>query len=133
MRKVFLVIDNKGELPALVRGESEQGEAVVLPKMELRDDELHQMGPFLIESAQDQAIEGKYGAISASRKEFHPGEPVFILRATDPIAASAIEHYAVLCEGAKCNPEHVLAATGHANRIREWQKRNPHLVKERPD
>lgn len=36
----------------------------------------------------------KYGFITTERKRLHPGEPVFLLRATDPIAPALIEEYA---------------------------------------
>lgn len=79
------------------------------------------------------AIEGKYGVITAEKKQFCPGEPVFILRATDPLAALAVEDYATVCELNGCDPDHVAAARNHAERIRRWQEQNPGLVKQLPD
>ena len=32
------------------------------------------------------ASDGKYGTITASKKQFHENEPLFILRAADPLA-----------------------------------------------
>lgn len=78
---------------------------------------------------EEAAIEGKYGLITASRKKFHPGEPVFLLRATDRKAPEAIYHYAILCKQIGCSEEHVDAALSHGDRIREWQLQNPELVK----
>lgn len=75
----------------------------------------------------------KYGVISSSKKEFHDGEPVFLIRATDPIATHAIIEYARRCERAGCTPEHVDAAFDHAMRIGEWQRENPEKVKALPD
>lgn len=79
------------------------------------------------------ATEGKYGVITASNKQFHPGEPVFIFRATDPLAPEAIREYADLCNLAGCDPEHVYQARWHADRIEAWQQANKHLVKPLPD
>jgi hypothetical protein len=79
------------------------------------------------------AIEGKYGAITTTGKQFHPGEPVFILRATDPLAPAEVEHYATECALAGCSEEHVAACHEHARRIEAWQAANPHLVKKLPD
>lgn len=79
------------------------------------------------------AIEGKYGEIRASKKDFHPGEPIFILRATDPLAPSLIEEYAARAEGAGCAPEFITQAMDHAQRMRKWQRLNADLVKGRPD
>lgn len=79
------------------------------------------------------AIEGKYGIITAEKKQFHPGEPVFLLRATDPLAADAVEDYASRCVAARCENDHVVAVFQHADRIRKWQQENPSLVKKLPD
>lgn len=80
----------------------------------------------------DSGIDGKYGEITAERKTFHPGEPVFLLRATDRLAGVAIRYYAHVCTSEGCDEEHVAAAYGHAERIEAWQAQNPDLVK-RPD
>jgi hypothetical protein len=79
------------------------------------------------------AIEGKYGIITTEKKQFHPGEPVFLLRATDPLAPLAIFKYATICADAGCSPEHVQAVNDHGQRIEKWQKANPALVKQLPD
>jgi len=83
-------------------------------------------------SEQNAAIDGKYGEITSSKKEFHPGEPVFLLRAQDPIAPEAVDEYAMLCRSAGCHPEHVAAVIRHGDRIRDWQRAHPDLVKSRP-
>ncbi len=79
------------------------------------------------------AVEGKYGEITTTGKPLHPGEPVFLFRATDPLAVAAIRNYATQCHFAGCDPEHVAAVRAHANRIAAWQKANPDLVKKLPD
>lgn len=77
--------------------------------------------------------EGKYGAITASGKQFLPDEPLFILRATDPLTPQAIRQYADLCEECGCDPAHIVTARQHAERIRLWQWENPQHVKNKPD
>lgn len=83
--------------------------------------------------AGDGAVEGKYGVIRASKKEFHSNEPVFLLRSTDPFTVDTIRYYARECEEAGCTPDHVSACMGHARRILEWQRANPALVKKLPN
>lgn len=77
-------------------------------------------------------IDGKYGEITSSKKEFHPDEPIFLLRAQDPIAPVAIEAYAQICQNMGCTDEHVQASMEHATRIRQWQAENPELTKVLP-
>lgn len=79
------------------------------------------------------ASDGKYGVITTELKQLHAGEPVFLLRATDPLAPDAIRLYADECREAGCSAEHVHAVTMHASRIEAWQQANPHLVKKLPD
>lgn len=79
------------------------------------------------------ACDGKYGIITAEKKQFHPGEPVFLIRATDPAAAETIEHYAAQCKLRGCSDEHIAACEMHAARIATWQADNPDLVKVRAD
>lgn len=82
---------------------------------------------------QGTAVEGKYGLILTEKKTFHPGEPVFLLRATDPKAPATIRRYAGLCREINCSGEHIDACLNHALRVEAWQLVNPTLVKERPD
>lgn len=77
-------------------------------------------------------IDGKYGRITTERGDFYPEEPVFLLRAQDPLAPGAIESYAILCEMEDCDPGHVAAVREAAARMEEWQEANPELVKARP-
>lgn len=78
-------------------------------------------------------MEGKYGEITATGKQFIPGEPLWVFRATDPLAPEAIRAYAGLCFARGCTPEHVAAAHNAADRISAWQAANPELVKKLPD
>lgn len=80
-----------------------------------------------------EADEGKYGKITSSEVKFHPGEPVFLLRATDPFAANLVIEYARRCEREGCDKQHIDNAFDHAMRIAAWQRENPELVKPLPD
>ena len=77
--------------------------------------------------------QGKYGTITSSEKQFHLNEPIFLLRATDPLAPQAISKYADLCSQEGCSDEHVRAAYDWAATIAAWQSENPELVKALPD
>lgn len=77
--------------------------------------------------------EGKYGTISATGKTFNPGEPIFILRATDPLAPTTVMLYHALCVMAGCSKEFLAEVVEHARKIEAWQHDNPLLVKVRPD
>lgn len=77
--------------------------------------------------------EGKYGDIFATNKTFHPKEPVFLLRATDPLGPTAIMLYHAICRMAGCSDEFLGDVVAHAGRMEQWQIENPTLVKPRPD
>lgn len=77
-------------------------------------------------------LDGKYGEITTSKKQLHPGEPVFLLRAQDPFAGFTVRQYAKYCEDMGCHTLHVQAVYRHAERIEAWQKANPDKVKVRP-
>lgn len=79
-----------------------------------------------------RGIEGKYGVISCTGKQFHPGEPLFLFRATDTLAPATIRDYAMRAQVVGCSDEFVNAIKRHADRIAEWQVANPELVKQ-PD
>lgn len=81
------------------------------------------------QSPSGHATEGKYGTINSSKKDFHTGEPVFLYRATDKLAPSAIRYYAALCRGHGCAEEHCRDIDEHAAEIERWQAANPTLVK----
>lgn len=76
--------------------------------------------------------EGKYGDVTSSTKEFHEGEPVFILRGQDAVAPKAIMAYAQLCQAQGCDDGHVNQVMLVAQKMRSWQSGNPGLVKD-PD
>jgi len=79
------------------------------------------------------AYEAKYGWIQSTVKKFHPNEPIFILRATDPLASLAVALYAQLCQSTGCDLTHVADTHKQASRIKAWQEENPTLVKPYPD
>jgi hypothetical protein len=78
--------------------------------------------------------EGKYGLIFSTKKQFHPGEPIFILRGTDPDSPQVIgRDYVDRVIDRGCDAAHVKAALDHADRMLKWQQRNPSLVKAKAD
>lgn len=79
------------------------------------------------------AQEAKYGEVHTSRGSFHDGEPLFLIRATDPLAPLAITDYARRCEEAGCSPEYVRALKDRAHEVAQWQADNLTLVKDKPD
>lgn len=61
--------------------------------------------------------------------EFHPDEPVLVLKASDPLATTAIYQYAALCKSAGCRRERIDAVFELGQRLDDWQQENPKLVK----
>lgn len=76
---------------------------------------------------------GKYGTITASDKKFHEGEPIFLIRSTDPLASQGVLDYARRAEKAGADPEFVESCFDFAMTVAEWQRNNPELVKALPD
>lgn len=78
-------------------------------------------------------VEGKYGVVFSTQKKFYRDEPVFLIRATDPLAYKLVLEYGERCMVAGCDDAHIKAAFDHAARIFDWQQKNPSLVKKKPD
>ncbi len=77
-------------------------------------------------------VDAKYGEITTTKGRFHPGEPLFVLRAQDRCAAAIIGLYAQLCEINNCPAAHVVAVNAVAETFTRWKEDNPALVK-KPD
>lgn len=73
--------------------------------------------------------DGKYGEVTTERGSFHPGEPVFVLRAADLSAPQAICDYAAHCFALGCTEAHYYGCLAAARRLKDWQEANPSLVK----
>lgn len=86
-----------------------------------------------MEKGAGTAVESKYGEITASDKDFHPGEPLFILRATDPLAVPAIIDYGKRCQRSGASEDHTDAVFERAMEVGAWQRANPEKVKAIPD
>lgn len=79
------------------------------------------------------AKDRKYGNVVVEKGALGHDEPVFLLRAQDPIAYEAIMGYRALCAEAGCD-EHQLSEVAEAARsVREWQEAHPTRMKVRPD
>lgn len=79
------------------------------------------------------AFSGKYGAITTEKKQFHPGEPLFLIRATDPDAVGIVMECAARYQLRGSPPEQVSATLAAAERVEKWQAANPDLVKKAAD
>lgn len=73
--------------------------------------------------------EGRFGDVKSSKINFHSGEPVVVIRGTDPLASKVMIDYARRAEGDGCAKEVVDEMFDHAMTIAEWQRHNPELVK----
>ena len=80
-----------------------------------------------------EAWEAKYGFVTLGAPTFHPGEPVFLFRASDPLMATALLHYGELCAEMGCDEEHVLTIFNRMQEVVTWQRENVQLVKRLPD
>ena len=76
---------------------------------------------------------GKFGIVTSDAKQFHDGEPIFILRASDPLACWALMRYADHCEMDGVSPKFVQQVRDRGVLIKHWQIKNPGLVKSSPD
>ena len=56
-------------------------------------------------------------------------EPLFILRAADKLAPEIVTQWATAAATVGSPPEKVREALGLAQRMRDWQRRNPSKVK----
>lgn len=75
----------------------------------------------------------KYGKVTASKKKFHEGEPIFIIRATDALGPATVIDYARRAVKAGCDEALVDGAFDHAMKLADWQRDNPEKVKPIPD
>lgn len=74
-------------------------------------------------------VDGKYGVVTVEKGRLHPGEPVFLLRAADKVAVSAVEDYATRCGDWNCNTLFVSSVNEAVQKMWNWQHDNPKLVK----
>jgi hypothetical protein len=73
--------------------------------------------------------EMKYGTVTSDRRTFHPGEPVFIVRAQDRLAPELLRRYYTLCLAAGCDDSHLSAIDDVRRSFTAWQAEHPDLVK----
>lgn len=76
--------------------------------------------------------DSKYGVISASKKAFHVGEPVFLIRGTDALACEAIRAYGKLAADAGRPTSFLSDIADHERAVAAWQAVHVELVKD-PD
>jgi hypothetical protein len=72
-----------------------------------------------------------YQRIQDPENKIPSGEPVFLLRGQDPLAADAVEAYAARAEAAGASEAFVASARAQADTMRRWAAREdtgtPHL------
>ncbi len=73
--------------------------------------------------------DSRFGEVKSSKIKFHNGEPVVVIRGTDPLASNTMIDYARRAERDGCAKEVVDEMFDHAMTIAEWQRHNPELVK----
>lgn len=74
----------------------------------------------------------KYGDVIVEREPGNPlgeDEPVFLLRARDATSVPLLEKYLNLIFLKNSPPKHIYAVEDVIQTFREWQRRNPTLVK----
>lgn len=68
---------------------------------------------------------GKYGKVTLENpRSTTDDEPVFVLRAHDPIAISAMETYRFLAQAQSAPIQHLEGVTAEINAFAEWQAAN---------
>lgn len=65
----------------------------------------------------------------STTEEIPEDEPLFLLRARDPLAAQAIRMYAVACRAASCTPGQVASCETIAKQFDEWLASHPEKSK----
>lgn len=74
------------------------------------------------------AVSAKYGAVEAERGEFHPGEPVFVIRGSDPVAGDAIRAYKRAARRAGVDKAELEDLDAVAAYVEGWQQFNADKV-----
>lgn len=80
------------------------------------------------------AVSSKYGAVTTERGTFHPGEPVFIIRAQDATAIRNVANYLHDLQSIEDpkkarDPEMLKAIQDDISAFSKWAADNPNLVK----
>jgi len=75
----------------------------------------------------------RFGEVKSSRVKFHSGEPIFVVRGSDPFATGTIIEYARRCEREGAAREVVDEVFDLAMRVAEWQRQHPDLVTPLPE
>lgn len=77
-------------------------------------------------------IDLKYGKVLTERGKFHPNEPVFVLRAQDPLADVTIADYNRRCRILGCTYEHIGGVSMAWKIFHDWKTNNSNLMKKHP-
>jgi hypothetical protein len=74
-----------------------------------------------------------YNRIQDPENKIPSGEPVFLLRGQDPLAADAVEAYADAAEAAGASEAFVASARAQADAMRRWAEREDTPTTKTPD
>ena len=88
-----------------------------------------------VDSATDDKLCGidlKYGKVRLEKGTLHENEPVFVLRAQDPLAVKTIKDYLNHCVMHYCSEEHIRGVADARDTMQLWQLENPDKMKEKP-
>lgn len=90
---------------------------------------LQKAGFYVKKKGATSSRDDKYGEVTVEKGKFLPGEPLFILRANDILAAPTIYTYASLAVGSGLPDEFVKSVMGTRERFINWglthKVRNP--------
>lgn len=67
-------------------------------------------------------------AVLAAGEPFHPGEPVCVFRAADPLVLEFLRGYAARAKRAGRPAEYLKTVAQFVNGVELWQAENPHLI-----
>lgn len=73
--------------------------------------------------------DSRFGHVKSSKIKFREGEPVVVIRGTDPLASKVMIEYARMAERDGAAKEVADEMFDHAMTIAEWQRHNPEHVK----
>lgn len=73
--------------------------------------------------------DGKYGQVTAERKEIPEDEPVIVFRAQDALACPVISAYYALCTRDGAGAQHLAAVQAAYTAFADWQEAHPDRVK----
>lgn len=78
-------------------------------------------------------LDAKYGRVTTEKGSFHPNEPVFLVRASDPLGAYLVNAYYLAARLLGCAKPFLLDVGRVLSDFRNWAAGNADKMKSRPD